>query len=532
MTGPLITALGHAGLRIDAPGLTVLCDPWLSPGGAFLGSWWQFPDNRHLDTQQVLRADWVVVSHAHLDHFDAALLSRLPEQVRVVIPRYPSAALRDAVRATGVRHIVEVDGWTRLALNDRGDWLTVIPEASPMCHDAAVLIRVAGRSILHANDARLSPAQCRRAAIEGDGAIDLMAVQMSGASWHPICYEYPSSEIDRICAEKRVGKFKAVTRLLRQVEPRLVMPYAGPPCFLDPVLSHHNRRIREPGIFPDQEQAAGWLRGRLPRTRVVTMLPGDVLDVAAGAVVGDPRWKGFSYADAPDYLTDYAARRSAELAECYARHPRPGPAADLPGALIQHFEWLGTLSPYFLRRIDMLLRFDVLGPGGGSWDVVLTGDGVRVDESRGARPGYRFRVEGRWLLPVLAGELGWEDLLLSLRFSASRDPDVYNDYLVGLLKHADAAALAAVQRHEERRDAHETIEITDGDRRWTVSRFCPHAGEDLEISAVVAGGRLRCLSHNFEFDLTTGSCLNARCDPLTVRESPVAPQVRGAASTA
>ena len=27
---------------------------------------------------------------------------------------------------------------------------------------------------------------------------------------------------------------------------------------------------------------------------------------------------------------------------------------------------------------------------------------------------------------------------------------------------------------------------------------------------------LRCLGHNFEFDLTTGECLNARSDPLTV----------------
>jgi len=27
---------------------------------------------------------------------------------------------------------------------------------------------------------------------------------------------------------------------------------------------------------------------------------------------------------------------------------------------------------------------------------------------------------------------------------------------------------------------------------------------------------LRCLGHNFDFDLTTGECLNARCDPVTV----------------
>lgn len=30
-------------------------------------------------------------------------------------------------------------------------------------------------------------------------------------------------------------------------------------------------------------------------------------------------------------------------------------------------------------------------------------------------------------------------------------------------------------------------------------------------------GVLRCLGHNFEYDLTTGSCLNARSDPLHVK---------------
>jgi UDP-MurNAc hydroxylase len=33
----------------------------------------------------------------------------------------------------------------------------------------------------------------------------------------------------------------------------------------------------------------------------------------------------------------------------------------------------------------------------------------------------------------------------------------------------------------------------------------------------VVDGVLRCLGHNFEFDLATGDCLNARCDPVVVR---------------
>ena len=131
MSEPMVTALGHAGLRIDGPGVRVLADPWLSPGGAFLGSWFPFPDNAHLLTPEVLDVDLVVVSHEHLDHLDLDLIASLPETVPVVVPRYPSTIMERRLRAIGRTRIVVLDAWQRYALNDH-DWLTVIPEQCPM----------------------------------------------------------------------------------------------------------------------------------------------------------------------------------------------------------------------------------------------------------------------------------------------------------------------------------------------------------------------------------------------------------------
>ena len=104
---------------------------------------------------------------------------------------------------------------------------------------------------------------------------------------------------------------------------------------------------------------------------------------------------------------------------------------------------------------------------------------------------YTFE-ELRTSVAVLTGRIRWEDLLLSLRISAWRDPDRYNDYLVGLLKHADAAALDAVERYETSRDPDETVTVRSGGRAWEVSRYCPHAGEDLTHGAVISGSVLRC----------------------------------------
>jgi nitrite reductase/ring-hydroxylating ferredoxin subunit len=77
--------------------------------------------------------------------------------------------------------------------------------------------------------------------------------------------------------------------------------------------------------------------------------------------------------------------------------------------------------------------------------------------------------------------------------------------------------LRAVERFEAARDPLETTEISVGGEQLAVSRYCPHAGEDLAETGVVVNGVLRCLGHNFEFDLADGTCLNARCDPIVVK---------------
>ena len=59
-----------------------------------------------------------------------------------------------------------------------------------------------------------------------------------------------------------------------------------------------------------------------------------------------------------------------------------------------------------------------------------------------------------------------------------------------------------------------------------MSRYCPHAGEDLQYGGVIHDGVLRCLGHNFEFDLASGACLNARCDPLQVTRATAPTAVR------
>jgi hypothetical protein len=526
-----MTFLGHAGLALRAAQFSLLADPWFSGIGAFLGSWHQFPRNDHLDTPAQLDVDWVAVSHEHLDHMDLGVLSRLPERTRVLIPRYPSTVFHDRLAAGGVRRVIELMPWVPFPLDASGSWITVIPEQSPMCHDAAFLIVADGRSVLDCNDARLTAAQARRAAVMAGGVLDVMALQTSGASWHPICYAYAPEVRARIERDKRIAKLRAVQRLVRATGPRLAVPFAGPACFLDGQLRRLNSSMGSEGIFPDPAQATGWLTEHLPSQLWAHFKPGDTLDLDTGAATRDAVSARFSYTDGVDhrglaeYFDSYAASRSGSLSEVYAAYPDPGP--DLANLFALHFGQLGSLSPYFLSKIGMTVRFEVTGPYGGNWDVRMDGAGLTVDLlGRTAAPEYTFSVEGRWLRAVLTGCIGWEDLLLSFRLTARRDPDHYNDYLIGLLKHANQPALRAVEDYETGRDEDERI-VVDG---YEINRYCPHAGEDLAIGAVVSDGVLHCLGHNFMFDLRTGECVNARCRPLETRPVAAASRARTSGS--
>ena len=68
--------------------------------------------------------------------------------------------------------------------------------------------------------------------------------------------------------------------------------------------------------------------------------------------------------------------------------------------------------------------------------------------------------------------------------------------------------------YEQSRSSDEKIVVNAPDGRYEIARYCPHAGEDLANGSAVRAGMIRCLGHNPEFDLPTGVCLNARCEPF------------------
>lgn len=504
-----LTAIGHAGLQVKTDQATVLIDPWFSPEGAFLASWFQYPDNHHLLQEDILEPTAIVISHEHLDHLDPWFLAQVPKHIPVVIPAYPSPVLRNKILKAGHRPIVEALAWNSVKLADDLE-VFFVSEESPMNHDAAIVVIADGKTLVNLNDARLSPSQLRSIRTKIGGTVDVVTLQGAGVSWYPMCYEYSAAQKQDLSRRKRLAKLNYVARVIRILEPITAVPFAGPPCFLDPELAQFNREM-EDGIFPDPVQVADWLATqRIVQTTV--LLPGDRWDTVSQSKQADPTWSNFSFGDRTAYLEAYAQRRAAAIAAVFDRYPEP--TESLWEAFRAYFQRLLKMSAYFNEKIGMRVGFDIVGPGGGQWTVDFR-PGFEDVYPYISECNYQYRFASRWLPPLLSGELPWEDFFLSLRFQASRSPDVYNDHLLGILKFASIDALEAVEQYEKSLDAREQMTVHSEGKNYRVQRRCPHAGVDLlEAGEVLPGGILRCLGHHYEFDLESGKCTTGNCSAL------------------
>jgi L-ascorbate metabolism protein UlaG (beta-lactamase superfamily) len=155
--------LGQAGFVIEAAGVTVLVDPWLSPHELRLAP-------APLEEDLPLAVGWLLATHGHADHLDlpaiATIGARRPD-LRVAVPT-PLVPLVDdrapGVRVTGVQpgdrlvdaglEIEVVPAWHGVKVEDG---YGPGPAGDPTPHVGYVL-RLAGTVIYHAGDTIASAA--------------------------------------------------------------------------------------------------------------------------------------------------------------------------------------------------------------------------------------------------------------------------------------------------------------------------------------------------------------------------------------
>lgn len=434
--------LGHAGFIVTHGNTRVACDPWLSPLGAYHASWFQLPCNHRLWERDYRHLTAVVITTDHQDHLDPAFMAqKLAAEIPLIVPGYLSRALWNKLRRACPNPIVEVKLGAEHSLEE-GLRILFTAEDSPERRNSAVTFLTREAHLIAMSNARLKPKQRQALKDRLRGRVDALLVQGTDAGWDPICFRYSDERTAALSSAKRIARLEEAFHALDQLAPRIGLPYAGPPAFLEDSLFRFNEDRGGKGLLSDQQRSQAWLRQRGYTRRLEIPLPGDRLDLISGEFEPDQEIRGeFSFDRKEAYLKAYADRMRPALT-AYLKTLAP-PTDSLLGPLAAYCKGLGPLPD----KISMDLRLVVEGQHGGDFLVhgrsgeliVERTPAVHTDEEAGEGPAHlTLYLDAVWLNQILKNDLPWEDFFLSLRFAAEHDPGVSPDELLIWLKVTDA----------------------------------------------------------------------------------------------
>jgi len=502
-----ITFLGHAGFLVETEQAVLVADPWLSPSGAFDAAWFQFPRNHHLAAlvQEKLadgnRSRYLYISHEHKDHFDKSFLDSIQcRDFTVILPKFDRPALAEAMSGYGCRDIVLAEHQEELKIS--GGTLKLYLDDSELNRDSAMLLKADGYSFLNLNDCRVNDAL--PAIRREEGSIDVLATQFSGANWHPVCYDYPAPRYEAISKKKVMAKFHGVAQGIKTISPTFYLPTAGPPCFLDPTLLPIN--FQPTNIFPQAWAITRYLERRFPgaTTAWPELMPGDVLDVAAGRVHA----RGTERVDEAgfrSYVEDYAAlyagffQARQELYDAWE-----------PSSLLERLResLRGKLDALELHtRVTTNLYFGFTDVPEVMLRVNFPERDIAVCRTIDEANFYQIRAPSWEVARVLEDRISWEDFAHTFRLRLTREPDVYQTIISAFIRLEPPDLNRFCQKILNIESRQERIVKEANGTRYVVDRYCPHQGGDLLYGWIEDDRYLTCPRHGWRYDLQNeGDC--------------------------
>ena len=513
------TSIGHAGMLIETAGGSVLCDPWFVP--AFFGSWSVFPRNDQLSDdllERIERADFLYISHLHGDHHDEPWLrEHLRRDIPILLPGFPTREQQRTLQALGFTEFIRTVDTEELEI---APGLTVAIHVETSITDGpggdSALVVSDGESILvNQNDCRTNDL----AQLRGHGPVDLHWLQFSGAIWYPMVYEMPDDDKRVLCEAKVDAQFARAMRYVENIDARYVVPSAGPPAFLDPVLFDLNMiEGDELSIFPDQTQFLARLAA-VGRQGIMNV-PGTTIDVGPDALeVTHPMPTAdveAIFADKGPYLRAYQADWMPWLDELKASWNPP--STDLLAALQEWWEPLLEMAPTLRSQVgaNVLLR-------AGELPILIDFPSGQVRLHDGEEYAFRFDIPRELVETVVAQRaVDWSNsLLLSCRFTAWREGE-FNEYVYNFLKSLSRERMRRAEAEVIRKltPVDELTALDEPDIRigdYVVQRRCPHRNADLEAFGEIDGCDFVCTLHGWRFDLETGRNKTASDRPIRIR---------------
>jgi L-ascorbate metabolism protein UlaG (beta-lactamase superfamily) len=394
-----VTICGHAGLFIETAENRVLVDPILrqtplASGGVVH----TLP--RRLDLSRMPAPTLVVVTHAHLDHFDPESLELLARDVPVMAPQ--DDRMLEHLRRLGFSRVSVVGPWQSFT---QGDIVLTATPSEAELDEFGLLIQSQGTTFWHMSDAEAGPEDALQIVREF-GPVDLISVKYQPAS--------------RVQAQtiRSLGACFDKAEVIRSLEtaslcePRMAFPYASGVRFngVHDWLNKHGFPFRA-------DEITHFLNRRLAGNgRAVTVVPGDMFSIKNGDVTHVPEAAKFVTHDAtaggeiewepiePNTLMGVADGEIPELLTLLRDFLR-GPFAQWvsvqsqPGGILRNFvhfdvKWQLVVHAGKTERLEFTIDFSA--------------PEIAIVERRDPYANFFAHIAGKGLLRNFRGEAGPE----------------------------------------------------------------------------------------------------------------------------
>jgi len=398
-----IEFLGHASMLVRTEDATVLIDPLLF-GVHQEGTYDIFP-SRKLDIHELPPIDVIVVTHAHLDHFDPSSLAMLPRKVPVVVPR--DSVLLGSLQGLGFEAIKPVAPFATMTLGSLT--LTATPPA-----DGAVEIGIA---MQHGDVTAWNLVDTLPSVDAVAEVLDRIGrVDVAIAPWQPL------QDITFFRGEPPVFPLAFYRRILAnivQMRPGYFVAGSCGFCAVDEYAYANNLifPVTRARALDDVQRVCPELRGR-----VAAADPGNVIELHGR---GDVRFEAAAlpYCRAEPYDWEKLAFRPFEMG-LPVRELRGAPfSVDGCGEAVAAFFTEALLAvvrdkaPSFEwhRRYGVRHQFEVVFHDGVTryWLLDLAGEEPRVTEERSPLALGFSVITASMLLQLVAGTASLEHALMS-----------------------------------------------------------------------------------------------------------------------
>jgi UDP-MurNAc hydroxylase len=510
---PKITYLGHAGFMVETKHELILMDPWLSPTGAFDGSWQQFPDNHQLismvrdNVVDNNRRVYIYVSHEHQDHFDPWTLNVLQQarkDITLIVPQFRREFLeRWALDNWKSDQIITVCDNARVLL--KGGYMCFFLDDTVRESDSAVLLSIQSGEdsfrFFNLNDCHLNDRVADIARLHGH--IDVLAAAFSGASWFPVCYSMSTQEMSKKTEETTKTRFNNLIKVLEDIKPDYYVPSAGPAVLVESDTARMYMDVRKQA-FPDATVFHAALMSHFVFNNKHPKLP----------FAFDYHLPGNQLMTTPDPVEQIKHKNIATVTSV-------GPTniaiedvdvGDLIALLkdkMDNFKLSHMIDTHLvfnlasINQVATLVHVDFKNR-----DVCCVQNlPQEVHDNH-----YYIRVEWNKIWALLKRKLTWYEWMLTMRAQLKRVPNIFNPLLDGFIVCEPEDLPAFCDLFEERAKANqETIQVEHNGTKYYINRYCPHAGADLK-NARIENGVVVCPKHGWRFDLKHGGqCQTHKC---------------------